>query len=118
MILKIAVEAGRDASHALTLMCTMGLAMAALRWRQAVRRDYLLSFALGMLGMFLGQMPVWFSGPTGWGNDPVPVIVAGIARWTQFVSAVLFVRAALRDYCGPWVWWSVTAATLLIALVI
>ena len=116
MTLEIASAISRNASEALLLMCILGLVMAALRWRHATRRDFLVSFGAGLLGMGLGQVPVWLGGMTGWGPDLV--LFSGLARWTQFAAAVLFVRAALRDYCGPWGWRTVTLAVLLVALAI
>lgn len=111
-----ASEIARNASEALLLFATIGAFAATLRWRRAPRLDFLGAVIVFLLGTAAVQLPVYIGGMTGWGPDLV--LLSGLARWVSVLGCILYVRAALKDYCGPWGWRTVTGAVLLITVML
>ncbi len=100
-------------SELLACLCGAGLLAAALRWREAVRRDLLLCFALFLAGTLVREFVVWRYGIGPWPDAALHASALG--RLVQVVGGLLFVRAAMRERCGEWGWLAVLAAALLAA---
>ncbi len=112
----IILALGVNSSQALALLALVGFGAGLFRWRAAARRDFLLAFLIFLFGSAVREVPVYFVGMQGWSLDWV--LLSGVARLVQLVGVVLFVRAALRDHCGPWGWWAVVLAVLFLTAVI
>lgn len=115
--MEAATAISRNASEALAIMGAAGAALAAVRWPNAARKDFLIAFILVLAGTSFGQIPVYIGGMPGpWSAELV--LFSGLARWTQLLGAVVYMRAALSDYCGPWGWRIATAAVAVLTVLI
>lgn len=106
----------RNTSEFLALLCIAGLAACLARWPTSRRRAYLLAFGAFLGGTLMREAAVWFYGPTGWPVEALYLSAAG--RAAQIFGSMLFVRAALRDYCGEWGWIAIVAAAAIGAMVV
>lgn len=106
----------KNAAEVLGMLALAGALAGVARWPDARRRDFLAAFVLFLFGTFIAQLPVYIGGMVGWGADLVLVSAGG--RIIQNVGALLFVRAALRDHCGPWGWVAVLFAAGLAAAIL
>lgn len=110
------VALGVNTSQALALLALIGVGAGLLRWRNATRRDFLLAFLIFLFGTALREVPVYFAGMSAWSINWV--LLSGISRVVQLIGVVLFVRASLRDHCGPWGWKAVVFGVLILTAVI
>lgn len=114
--MRLAAAIGENAAEALALLAVAGVVSGLLRWHKAARRDFMASFIIFLLGTALAQLPVYLGGMVGWGVDLIVVSAAG--RLVQNLGAVLFIRASLRDECGPWGWRTIVGVVLLLVWVL
>ena len=89
-----------NSSEALGLFAIIGAVAGMLRWRQAVRKDFLSAFVLGLVGMALRELPVYMAGMATW--SPEWILVSAAARVIQIIAVILFILASLRGHCSPW----------------
>ncbi len=101
------IDLMRNASELLALLCVAGVVAAMMRWKTAVRRDFLLAFIVFLAGVAMREMVVYRYGVTGWPTDAL--WWSAVARLVQITGAALFVRAAMREACGEWGWIAVLA---------
>ena len=105
-----------NTSELLGLLCLAGIAACFVRWRTAVRRDFLFAFGLFLAGTLIRELVVFAFGATNWPAAAVAWSASG--RLVQIIGAALFVRASLRADCGEWGWLGVFAVATIIAVVI
>lgn len=98
----------QNSSEMLALLCVAGIIAAAVRWRIALRHDFLLAFIVFLAGVFLRELTIIIYGPISWPEAGFQL--SAFARVVKIAGAILFVRAAMRDRCGEWGWMSVAAA--------
>lgn len=91
-----------NASELLALLCVAGIVACAVRWPQALRRDFLLAFGLFLAGTLTREIVVFYYGATGWPLEAVWWSASG--RVIQILGAALFVRGSLKNACGEWGW--------------
>lgn len=106
----------QNSSELLALLCAAGIAACGVRWRQALRRDFLFAFGLFLAGTLVRELVVFFFGVVGW--PPEAVAWSGLGRVIQVLGAALFVRASLKEACGEWGWALVFAVAFIFAGVI
>lgn len=114
--LRTAADIGENAAEVLALLAMAGVASGLRRWHKVSRKDFMASFIIFLLGTTLAQLPVYVGGMVGWGVDLI--VVSAIGRLVQNLGAVLFIRASLRDECGPWGWRATVIIVLLLAWVL
>jgi hypothetical protein len=102
-----------EASQALFFLCIVGMIAAGIRFHHAMRRDLLLSFGIYLLGSAMREAVVYHYGGIGW--DDTAMLVSGSARVVQLVGVLLFIRAAVREHCPPWVF---AALLVIVALLV
>lgn len=105
-----------NTSELLALLCVAGIVAAACRWRQAVRRDFLLAFGLFLAGSLIREIVVYRFGVSAWPAEALSW--SGAGRLVQILGAALFVRASLKPACGEWGWVLVFAVAAFFAGVI
>lgn len=104
-----------NTAQALCLLAAAGALAGMIRWPNAARHDFLLSFIVFLWGTFIAQLPVHLGGMVGWG--PGLILLATIGRLVQLIGSILFMRASLRDYCRWWGWIAVVAFVALVTAV-
>lgn len=102
----------QQTSQALGFLSMIGVVAAAVRWRTAVRRDILLSFAVYLLGASLREVVVYYYAGTSW--TELAYLTSGIARVIQLAGVVMFLRSALHEHCPPWALWTLFAFVFLL----
>lgn len=102
-----------NTSELLALLCIAGIGACFVRWRTAVRRDFLFAFALFLAGTLIRELVVFGYGSTNWTSDAVLWSASG--RLVQIIGGALFVRSALKHDCGEWGWIIVFAIAAILA---
>lgn len=105
-----------NTSELLGLLCLAGIAACFVRWRTAVRRDFLFAFGLFLAGTLIRELVVFGYGAVGWPAAAVAWSASG--RLVQIIGAALFVRASLKENCGEWGWVGVFAVAAVVASLI
>ena len=67
-----------------------------------------------MAGSALREAVVYHYGGIGW-NDTA-MLVSGSARVLQILGVLLFIRAAVREHCPPWVFAALLAIVALLVV--
>lgn len=107
---------GKNAAECLAALALVGAVVGVFRYHRAARTDFVAAWIVVMIGAFVTQIPVYLGGMTGWGANLV--LLSAIGRIIQFVGAILFVRAVLRDEFSPVAWVMVVGVALLAAVVL
>lgn len=105
-----------NAAEALGFLSFAGVITGMIRLRDAARRDLLLAVIIFLLGTFIAQLPVHFSGMVNWSADMILLSAAG--RLIQVLGGVLFIRASLRGEWPDWAWMIVVVAVALLTVLV
>lgn len=105
-----------NTSQVIILLAAAGIIAGAFRMPHAARPDLLASSLLLLFGMAVREFPLHYCGAAAWAAECQLIAVAG--KMMQIGALVLFVRGSVRDYCRWWVWPSVVAFVLALALLI
>lgn len=110
----------QQTSQALGFLSMLGVIASVVRWKDAVRKDILLAFAIYLLGASLRESVVYYYSSTegGPGWTPLAYLLSGLSHVVQLTGVVLFLRAALADRCPAWVLWSLLAFVILFVMVV
>jgi len=103
-------------SEALAIICIIGVFTGIMRWKQALRRDILLSFMVILTATACREFVVYSWGMSTW--PPLAVLLSGFARLGQLVGAIMFIRSTVKGHCPEWVVWAMMSLVFLISFVL
>jgi len=103
-------------SQALGILALIGVMAAAIRWKNAVRRDLLLAFAIYLLGSSIRESVVYYYGGQNW--DETALLLSGLSRVIQLGGVTLFIWAAVREHCPAWSIWALLGVVLALVAVV
>lgn len=103
-------------SEALGLLCVLGVITGIIRWKQAQRRDILLSFIVILAATAARELVVYNYGLTTWPS--LAVLLSGLARLGQLVGAIMFVHSTVKGRCPEWCVWAMMALVFLVSFIL
>lgn len=105
------------AGEALACLCVAGLVAVWFRWRHAVRKDFLVAFALVMGDTILREYAVWRY-DVQWPDGSDALYIVTVSRVLLIAGAAVYIRGAVKDRWGEWLTPSLIAAAFFMALVV
>lgn len=103
-------------SQALGILALIGVMAAAVRWKNALRRDLLLAFAIYLLGSSVRESVVYYYGGQNW--TELALLLSGLSRVIQLVGVTLFIWGAVREHCAPWAIWALLGVVLVLVAIV
>lgn len=104
--------------EALSFLCVAGLVAVCLRWRTARRKDFMVAFALVLIGLILREYAVWRFDAVSWDVGSKPLYYTTVSRVFLIVGAAVFIRGAVKERFGEWITPALIALAFLIALTV